>query len=704
MFLSNGSLVTKTPVSLTTGYFPWMPPMSSPTWPSAYAGIYSRQLWVFTAVNKLAKAQARLPFPVYRRKDAGRERVDQHPMARLLANPNPGLTAYGLWEWTSSMRNLYGDAFWYKRRDGAGTVRELYPLHPVSMTYDVKTNTWRFDNGTLVLESIKPEDLVVFKSFHPDSTHRGLSPLEPLRSTLENEWSARTATSSFWQRGARPGMALAHPGTLSDPAIERLRRQMDDVASGADKTGVTVVLEEGMKPEVMTLTAEEAQYIETRKLNREEVCAAYDIPPPVLHILDHATFSNITEQMRSMYRDTMGNILPSYEADIDLQIRQAEFPGEDIYAEFLMDEVLRGDFETRQDALNKATHMTIAEKRRIENLPFIEGTDRIFLNTATMPLDAIDAQADALVAQTEREAEELPNSVPAPVGPDAPVAPVIPIDTARSVVGRLSWQKNLDEIDADALLEGVKVAQAGLVLDALAAETKAAGTVEGLRHRILGMARVTKAKIKSPDKKPHEDRVRAVLRSFFERQSASVLGSGSFDEDRWAAELTRDLHAASVSISSSVGRTIMRELRLNPSVYDLPRTSAFLESVSERLAGNINKTTKAQYDAAVDAEDADPRDVFAKAEGSRADGIAVGVSTLAVNFAIHEAGRQAGEATGREPVKTWITGSNPRSSHAAMDGETVALSEDFSNGLAWPGDGGDVDEVAGCNCDLEIDF
>jgi HK97 family phage portal protein len=692
MFLSNGSLVTKTPLTFTSSsWFPYWAPMSSPTWPSAYAGIYSKQLWVYVVVNKLAKATARLPFPVYRRGEAGRERLDDHPMARLLANPNPGMSAYDLWLWTSSTRDIYGDTFWLKDRDSAKTVRALYPLHPASMTYDAKTNRWRFDNGSLVLESIHPDDLVVFKSFHPDSSHRGLSPLEPLRSTLENEWASRTATSSFWQRGARPGMALSHPGTLSEPAIERLRKQMDDRAAGADKTGVTVVLEEGMKPEVMTLTAEEAQYIETRKLNREEVCAAYDIPPPVVHILDHATFSNITEQMRSMYRDTMGGILPSFEAAIDLHIRQAEFGDEDIYAEFLMDEVLRGDFEARQDALAKAVHMTIAEKRRVENLPFIDGTDRIFLNTATMPLDAIDAQADALVAQTE-------------AGDDTRSAFVIPIDTARALVGRLSWQGSLDEVDPAVLLEGVKAGQLPAVQSALEEETKAGGTVAGLRRRILGMTNATKAKIKSPDKTPHEDRIRAVLRSFFARQAANVMGSGSFDEERWVAELTRDLHAASVSISSSVGRSIMRELRLSPSVYDLPRTSAFLESVSERLAGNINNTTKAQYEAAVEDEDADPRDVFAKAETTRAAGIATGVSTLAVNFAIYEAGRQAGEATGREPVKTWVTGPNPRPAHAAMDGETVPLNEDFSNGLAWPGSFGDVDEVAGCNCDLQIEL
>jgi hypothetical protein len=96
--------------------------------------------------------------------------------------------------------------------------------------------------------------------------------------------------------------------------------------------------------------------------------------------------------------------------------------------------------------------------------------------------------------------------------------------------------------------------------------------------------------------------------------------------------------------------------------------------------------------------------VFVEAESTRAAGIAVGVTTLAVNFAVHEAAQQAGEATGTEPVKTWITGANPRESHAAMDGETVKLSEDFSNGLPWPGSVGDPAEVANCNCDLEIEI
>lgn len=473
-FKSGGSLVTtKTPVSLGeygSSWIPSMPGMSSPSWPAAYTGMYSRQLWVYVVVNKLAKATARLPLPVYERQaDNSRVRVGKHPMAELLARPNPAMSGFDLWLWTSAMFDIHGTAFWKKKRK-AGVVVGLYPLHPSKMTYDPATQRWTFnDNGRL--EVVAPTDLVTFRSFNPDSSVVGMSPLEPLRATLENEWQARTATSSFWARGARPGMALTHPANLSAPAQQRLAAQMDSMHAGSGNTGSTIVLEEGMVPKTMTLTAEEAQYIETRKLNREEVCAGYDIPPPVVHILDRATFSNITEQMRSMYRDTMAPRLRGFEAAIEVDLRLAEWPRDDVYAEFLMDEVLRGDFEARQDALNKASHMTIAEKRKIENLPFIAGTDRIFLNTATLPLDAIDANAAAAA-----RAAAAPPVVPAQLE-GSPVA--------RSVIGRLSWQKSLDDVEGLDLVADLEQGDAGLVLMALHRERKTpAGSVAGLRTRI----------------------------------------------------------------------------------------------------------------------------------------------------------------------------------------------------------------------------
>lgn len=479
MFVSNGSLVTKTPLSLTTSsWFPSMPPMSN-GWPSAYANIYRAQLWVYVVVSKRARATARLPLPVYQRDNLNRPRSDDHPMAKLLANPNPAMSGFDLWLWTSSTFDIYGESFWFKHRDPSAPAGfYVYPYHPTNMTWDEESSTWTFDNGKRRVKNISDTDIVHFRSFNPDSLTHGLSPLEPLRATLENEWSARTATSSFWQRGARPGTYLIHKGQLSESAQKRLKAQMDDISAGAANTGTTVVLEEGMEPKAMMLTAEEAQYIETRKLNREEVCAAYDVPPPVVHILDRATFSNITEQMRSMYRDTMAPHLKGFEATIELDLRRTEWPNDDVYAEFLMDEVLRGDFETRQAALATATHMTIAEKRKVDNLPYIDGTDRIFLNSAVLPLDAIDNQYGSGDQAAEGE--------PAPAEVDDS-AEVIPLAAARSVMGRLSWQRSLDQVDIKALVEDVE--EPGPVLQAFAIEKANGGDVPSLRERIRALVK-----------------------------------------------------------------------------------------------------------------------------------------------------------------------------------------------------------------------
>lgn len=434
MFVSNGVLV-KTPITPgDSSYFPHMPPMSSPWLGSLhYSRIFRSQLWVSVVVMKRARALARLPIPVYRRdEDGGREKLRNHPLARLLASPNPVMSGFKLIEWTSATWDIFGWTAWYKVRT-RGAVSGLWPLHPQGLSRRAD-GAWSFDNGRLRLPEIDPADLVIFRAFDPDVIEGGMSPLEPLRATLENEHAARAATSSFWSRGARPGFILEHPGVISAEAHARLRTSHAANHEGAANAGSTMILEEGMKASKMELTAEEAQYIETRRLNREEVCAAFDIPPPVVHILDRATFSNITEQMRSMYRDTMAPIAADFEGVIETQLRAVEWREEpDIYAEFLMDDVMRGDFEARQDALGKATHMTIAEKRAVENLPYIAGTDRIFLNTATMPLDAIDAQAAAIVASTaERQRQLEQGEAPPPEPRSAPTTGAF-----RAVMGRL---------------------------------------------------------------------------------------------------------------------------------------------------------------------------------------------------------------------------------------------------------------------------
>ena len=487
MILSGGVL-TKAPNSIIwTGTTSTWGNLQLSGWWSSYSGIYRKQLWVSVVVNKRARGTARLPLKTYTR-DANDEREDarDHPYAELLRKPNPRLDGFGLWLWTSSTFDIYGEAIWLKVRDRGGRPVELHPMHPTAVQSELKDGrlVYTVNTATARIENIDESDVVHFKTYNPDDPTRGLSPLEPLRATLENEDAARRATSSFWLRGARPGTALTHPGKLSQAAQDRLKLQYDAIAAGADKTGATVVLEEGMTPQVLTVSAEEAQYIETRKLNREEVCGAYDVPPPVVHILDHATFSNITEQMRSMYRDTMAPHLKGFEATLESQLRgsvrkgktEPDF-GDDVYAEFLLDEVLRGDFEVRaaatQAAINSA-QMTPNEARKLDNRKPLPGGDQLFINSTMIPIAAAAAPPALPVAPEDEP--EMPM--------DEPMADVIPI---RTVMGRLSRQVSLDDVDVESLVDGLN-GHAAAVRSAYWAAKAANEDVAGLRARLKEMA------------------------------------------------------------------------------------------------------------------------------------------------------------------------------------------------------------------------
>lgn len=452
MFQSNGVL-TKEPDRILWQGSPrrWLDNKPLGYESSSYSQIYRSQLWVHTLVNKRANAVARLPLKVYRRAETGRLSARDTPFGQLLAAPSTLLDPFLFWLWTASTLDIHGEAIWGKVRDDGGRPIELVPFHPCYVKDETKNGKtrWWYESADLKF-SFDRRDIVHFRTFNPSTMLRGMSPLEPLRATLDNEDGARRANSALWRNGGRPSIVLEHPGIMSEDAALHLSAQWSDIHGGVDNWAKALVLEEAMTANVLSLNVEELQYIEGRKLNREEVCAVYDMPPAAVHILDHATFSNITENLRSVYRDTMAPRLTLFESTIEFELRDGRFSersrepdfGSDVYSEFLLDEVLRGDFEARSAAYLAANYMTLAEKREKENLPFIEGTDFIFLNSATLPLgpNGLLVQPEAAVDPVEPSDDD-----------DTPMAPVIPIRALRSVLGRLGRCKTMAELNIPAL-------------------------------------------------------------------------------------------------------------------------------------------------------------------------------------------------------------------------------------------------------------
>jgi HK97 family phage portal protein len=358
---------------------------------ATYAELYRRQPWVNTVVNKISNLIARLGLQVWDMSSPSGKMLDTSgPYAKLIAKPSPYMDSHSFWQWVAATIEIFGETFLIKIREN-GRVVGFAPMHPA------QTKIHRNQDGTLTYQFLghpnqefHQDDIVPFRSFDPFGAMRGMSRLEPLRSTLMSEDSARRATASWWRNMGRPSMVLQTEKKLGAEGRARVQDAFRAVAGGSSNAGGIIVLEDDLKATSMQLSAEEMQYIESRKLNREEVCAVYDIPPAAVHVHDHSTYSNVTEMMRSVYRDSMAPRIAFIESVLDWYVG-GDFAGERV-ARFAVAEVLRGDFEARAEAMASLVQAGIAKPS--EARPFFDFddagpvADRLYANSAIQPLGA----------------------------------------------------------------------------------------------------------------------------------------------------------------------------------------------------------------------------------------------------------------------------------------------------------------------------
>jgi HK97 family phage portal protein len=462
----------------------------------AYDLIYERHLWPQIAINTLVELNIQLPGKVYQRRRRGRDDARKSPFGQLLAEPTPTMDPVAFWTWFLAQRHIHGRSFALKTRDAGGRPAQLELIHPTRMRYGTENHgagtgpcRWWYRPSLSVADElpIARSEFIYWRKFHPKHPELSLSPLEGLRDTLEMEAAVRVSGRAMFARGGKHSLLLKTPknfgGNGQSPVLMRLADQYDRRHGGAENHGRPLILEDGMDAVPVDMNNVDLQYIEVRKLNRDEVAAQFRIPANAMGINDHSTFSNVTEQNRSIYRTTMPPHLQSFESMVNFDLkdgrhgdlRRAPDFGEAYYFEWLVDGVLRGSTEERTASNAQAIQtgqMMPSEARDLENRPFVEGSDRLYINSAMVPFDTVAAAAGGAPAPA------------LPAGQSAPARRALEDDVVFKMMGRLSRPTSLNEVDPVALVAGLDDGPAVVVGQALDHVKGLGGDVAGLRKLI----------------------------------------------------------------------------------------------------------------------------------------------------------------------------------------------------------------------------
>ena len=377
---------------------------------------------VYACVRILAEAVASLPLHVYEyQDDGGKKLVHDHPLYYLLHDePTPEMTSFVFRETLMSHLSIWGNAYAQIIRDGAGRVLGLYPLLPDKMEVqrDDRGNIYyvysrNSDENPMFKEygniKLKAEDVLHIPGLGFDGLI-GYSPIAMAKNAVGMTLACEEYGASFFANGANPGGVLEHPGVLKDPS--KVRESWNSVYRGVNNAHKIAVLEEGMKYQQIGIPPEEAQFLETRKFQINEIARLYRIPPHMVGDLDKSSFSNIEQQSLEFVKYTLDPWVIRWEQSLQ---RSLLLPGEKgkYFIKLNVDGLLRGDYQSRMNgyAVGRQNGWFSANDiREMENMnpiPDEEGGNLYLVNGAMTKLADAGAFAGADNGG-QKEEEKLP--------------------------------------------------------------------------------------------------------------------------------------------------------------------------------------------------------------------------------------------------------------------------------------------------------
>ena len=375
---------------------------------------------VYACVRILSEAIAGLPLHLYKyTDDGGKEKALDHPLYQLLHDePNPEMTSFVFRETLMTHLLLWGNAYAQIIRNGKGEVIALYPLMPNRMRVD------RDDKGQLYYtynrvydEALKTKTMTVtlrpYEVLHiPGLGFDGLvgySPIAMAKNAIGLAIATEEYGAKFFANGAAPSGVLEHPSTLKNP--EKLREAWQSQFGGSHNSNRIAVLEEGLKYTPISISPEQAQFLETRKFQINEIARIFRVPPHMVGDLEKSSFSNIEQQSLEFVKYTLDPWVVRWEQNLQ-RILLTTDEKKEYFFKFNVDGLLRGDYASRMSGYATARQngwMSANDIRELENLDRIPeelGGDLYLINGNMLPMQDAGAFANKNIEETEENTNE----------------------------------------------------------------------------------------------------------------------------------------------------------------------------------------------------------------------------------------------------------------------------------------------------------
>lgn len=355
---------------------------------------------VYACVRILSEAIAGLPLQLFRYKEGGgKERATDKNLYRLLHDePNPEMTSFVFRETLMTHLLLWGNAYAQIIRNGKGEVIALYPLMPNKMSVDrdekgqlyytysrANEEAATMTGNTVIL---KPSDVLHIPGLGFDGLV-GYSPIAMAKNAIGMAIACEEFGAKFFANGAAPSGVLEHPGTIKDPA--KVRDSWNSTFGGSANSGKVAVLEEGMKYTQISISPEQAQFLETRKFQINEIARIFRVPPHMVGDLEKSSFSNIEQQSLEFVKYTLEPWVVRWEQALSRALLSiTEKPT--YFFKFNLEGLLRGDYQSRMNGYAIARQngwMSANDIRELENqdrIPVEEGGDLYLINGNMLPL------------------------------------------------------------------------------------------------------------------------------------------------------------------------------------------------------------------------------------------------------------------------------------------------------------------------------